>query len=90
MLHDVYICVSDDLLSSRMKLVNYYDSFFYDILMYTSDKEEDTKALHEIYVPMVWKKVEDPENIHQDIEINSPLELLKQVNSAQKLQRKTS
>ena len=69
---------SADLSSCQMNLTKYYDGFT-DIQLYTNDKEEGHIALTDIYVEMVWKKVEDPENIHKDVEINSPLELLNQV-----------
>ena len=70
--------ISADLSSCQMKLVHYYESFS-DIQLYTYDKESDNKCFHDIYVPMVWKKVKDPDNIHKDAEINSPLELLNKV-----------
>ena len=69
-----------DLSSCQMNLTKYYDGFT-DVQLYTNDKEEDHIAVDDIYVPMVWKKVEDPENIHKDVEINSPLELLNQVEN---------
>ena len=74
-----YVLFADDILSCQRKLINYYDSIFSDITLYTSDGEPTNKALHEMYVPMLWKKVEDQQSIHKAVEINSPLELFEKV-----------
>ena len=69
----------DDLEICRQKLARHYDSFFTDVLLYTADEEPTNKALHEIYVPMTWKQVTDPETVHEDVEIKSPLALFQKV-----------
>ena len=65
--------------SCRQKLAKHYSSVFKDILLYTYDKEPTNKALHEMYVPMLWKQVMDPDTVHKDVEINSPLDLFEKV-----------
>ena len=77
--YNVIFCFVDDLLSSQLKLAKYYDSFFTEIILYRSDKEPENKALREIYVPMVWKQIKDPNSADKDVEIKSPLELFKKV-----------
>ena len=69
------------LASCRKKLAKHYDSFFTDVLLYTPDNEPTKKALHEIYVPMLWKKVRDPDTVRQDEEIKSPLNLFEKVTT---------
>ena len=65
--------------SCQKKLARHYGSYFTDIMMYTSDKEPSRRALHEIYVPMIWKHAQDPESTRNDVEINSPFALFEQV-----------
>ena len=48
-------------------------------MLYKLDDEPDVKALDDIYVPMEWKKVEDPDSSEKDKGIESPMELFKQV-----------
>ena len=48
-------------------------------MLYSFGEESDKKALNEIYVPMMWKKVEDPDSAEKDRSINSPMELFEQV-----------
>ena len=70
--------VVEYLLSCQRKLASYYESFG-DIVLYTSDKEPAITALHDIYVPMVWKKVQDPEDVRKDLEFKSLNEMFNQV-----------
>ena len=74
-----FLSFLDDLDSCRRKIAEHYDSVFTDIILYSSDKESEKTAIHDLYVPMVWKKVDDPDTVMKDKDIDSPLSLFRQV-----------
>ena len=70
----------DDLRSCQKKLVQYYDSNFTGVELYSAKKDSDLKPIHEIYVPMLWEVIGEPESAREYQELGSPLELLQKVN----------